>query len=233
MSIQISHLSHRFGAQQVLDDVSFRIAPGEIAAFLGPNGAGKSTLLRILTGSLRPLSAEKVAICGLSPEKDGEAVRRMFGYLPEQNPLYPDMYVEEYLDFIGRIYALPHRPERIRECMEQTLLGEVGGKAIRTLSRGFRQRVGLAAALLPDPPVLILDEPLSGLDPNQQEGILDLLSTLGKEKCILFSTHTLSEVEKIATRILILHRGRLQADMQAEEIREAHSLEHIFKEFTR
>lgn len=232
MSLFVAHLSHDFGSQPVLSDVSFRIGRGEIAALLGPNGAGKSTLLRIVTGSLRPVEGE-VQVCGSSPYGADEALRRRFGYLPEHNPLYPDLYVAEYLDFVARLYGIVRRDERVRRVVADTLLGEVLGQPIRTLSRGFRQRLGLAAALLPDPEVLILDEPLSGLDPNQQDHILSLLKALREEKCILFSTHTLSEAEKIATRVLILSRGTLRENRLMNSAEPAGLLEKQFRDLTR
>lgn len=231
MSISVAHLSHDFGSQKALCDVSFRIGPGEITALLGPNGAGKSTLLRILTGCLRPSSGE-VLLCGKPPYGANEGLRRRFGYLPEHNPLYPDLYVTEYLDFIARLYAIPQREERVRDVVGATLLAEVLEKPIRTLSRGFRQRLGLAAALLPDPEVLILDEPLSGLDPNQQEHILSLLSGIKEQKCILFSTHTISEAEKIATRVLILSGGTLRKNYLMNDAEPAGLLEKMFKDLT-
>ncbi len=231
MSLSVAHLSHNFGSQQALRDVDFRIGQGEIAALLGPNGAGKSTLLRILTGCLRPTRGT-VLLCGESPYGAGEDLRRRFGYLPEHNPLYTDLYVAEYLDFIARLYGVPSREERIRDVVAATLLGEALGKPIHALSRGFRQRLGLAAALLPDPEVLILDEPLSGMDPNQQGHILGLLGTMKERKCILFSTHTLSEVEKIATRVLILSDGALRENRLVDPAEPPGLLEKRFKELT-
>lgn len=231
MSIKISHLYKSYGAQQVLTDLSFEVGAHEIAAFLGPNGAGKSTCMKILTGGLRADRGE-VYLCGHSPFKEPLKARKCFGYLPENNPLYPEMYVQEYLEFIAGIYQIRDR-ERIEETIRLTLLQEAVGKTIGTLSRGFKQRVGLAAALLPDPPVLILDEPLSGLDPNQQEEILTLLRDLGRQKSILFSTHTLSEVERIAQRVLILSKGELKADTTLEKLAAHTTLEELFKTETR
>lgn len=232
MPLSAIHLSHDFGKQRVLRDVDFSLGRGEICALLGPNGAGKSTLLRILTGSLRPVQGE-ARVCGEPVYGAGGEVRRRFGYLPEHNPLYPDMYVVEYLDFIARIYAVPRRVERMREVVARTLLGEVLAKPVRALSRGFRQRLGLAAALLPDPEVLVLDEPLSGLDPNQQEQILALLAELREKKCILFSTHTIGEAEKIATRVLILFRGELRENRLVNSAEPAGLLEKQFRDLTR
>ncbi len=231
MSIKTSHLSKSFGKLQILTDLSFEIGPNEIVAFLGPNGAGKSTCMKILTGGLMP-DAGEVLICNHSPFTFPKKARNRFGYLPENNPLYPEMYVQEYLEFVAGLHLIT-ATHRIDEVMDLTLLKEVKGKTIGTLSRGFRQRVGLAAAILPDTPVLILDEPLSGLDPNQQEDILALLSELGTRKSILFSTHTLAEVEKIAERVLILAEGTLKLDRNLKELTAENSLESVFKRLTR
>ena len=216
MSLSAIHLSHDFGKQRVLRDVDFSLGRGEICALLGPNGAGKSTLLRILTGSLRPVQGE-ARVCGEPVYGAGGEVRRRFGYLPEHNPLYPEMYVVEYLDFIARIYAVPRREERMREVVARTLLGEVLAKPVRALSRGFRQRLGLAAALLPDPEVLVLDEPLLQQD----------------DRAILFSTHTIGEAEKIATRVLILCRGELRENRLVNSAEPAGLLEKQFRDLTR
>ncbi len=232
MSIQISLLSKSYQDQPALSGVSFEVGPCETVAFLGPNGAGKTTCMKILTGGLAPDSGQAL-VCGFDPFRQPRQARRCFGYLPEHNPLYPEMYVREYLEFTAGLYGISRRDARIDKALEETLLTDVAHKPIHTLSRGYRQRTGLAAALLPDAPVLILDEPLSGLDPNQQEEILSLIRHLGREKSILFSTHTLSEVEKVARRVLILSRGELKADAPLEELIAHASLEETFKTLTR
>lgn len=230
MSIKISHLWKSYGKQQILTDLNFEVGENEVVAFLGPNGAGKSTCMKILTGGIQPDQGEAL-ICGYSPFEDPVEARKNFGYLPENNPLYPEMYVQEYLEYVAGLHSMDSSP-RIEEVVRLTLLGEVTGQTIGTLSRGFRQRVGLAAALLPDAPVLILDEPLSGLDPNQQADILELISALGATKSILFSTHTLAEVEKIAQRVIILSQGVLKLDSTLEELTAQKPLEDTFKALT-
>lgn len=230
MSIVISHLDKSYAGKSALSDVSFQVGSSEVVAFLGPNGAGKSTLLRILTGSLLPDHGE-VSICGHSPFEDPLTARASFGYLAENNPLYSEMYVTEYLTFISKLRG-EIANNRVKEVLNCCMLTEVSQKKIAALSKGFRQRVGLAAALLPDAPVLLLDEPLSGLDPNQQESILNLIQDLRKTKSILFSTHTLSEVEKVADRVLILSKGVLKTDTTLDKIEQEGGLEKRFKEDT-
>lgn len=231
MSIKISHLCKNYGKQIVLNDLSFEVGENEIVAFLGPNGAGKSTCMKILTGGVLPDKGE-VSLCGYSPFDHPLEARSKFGYLPENNPLYPEMFVQEYLEFIAGLHPTCDA-SRVEETIRLTLLDDVVGKTIATLSRGYRQRVGLAAAILPNAPVLILDEPLSGLDPNQQEGILELMAELGTQKSILFSTHTLTEVKKIAHRVVILSQGTLKLDCTLDEQTLQQSLEETFKTLTR
>ncbi len=217
MSIQADQLTKLYGEQHAVDHVSFSIGAGEIVGFLGPNGAGKSTTMKILTGFI-PQTSGKASVCGFDVETQSLEVRRRIGYLPEHNPLYLDMYVGEYLDFVGRLFGLRNREARIRRMVERTLLGPEQHKTIRKLSKGYRQRVGLAQAMLNDPEVLILDEPTSGLDPNQLADIRELIRDLGREKTVLLSTHIMQEVQAICDRVLIIHRGRLVADDRTENL---------------
>lgn len=231
MSIILSHLSKSYGPQKVLDDVSFSIRPGETVSFLGPNGAGKSTCMRIITGGLAP-DGGTAAICGYDLARSPLEAKRCTGYLPENNPLYPEMYVREYLELTAHLYRLPDVRSLVGRTAEQVGLTQVLGKTIGTLSKGYRQRVGLAQALLHDPQVLILDEPFSGLDPNQLDEIHSLIRELGREKVILFSSHSLSEVTELCSRTLILSRGKIVADAPVAELTEDRSLEELFKELT-
>lgn len=219
MSVTVSHLTRLYGEQKAVDDVSFSIGKGEIVGFLGPNGAGKSTTMKILTGYLPPTSG-KAVVCGRDITDDPLEVQRRTGYLPETNPLYPDMYVKEYLDFIAGLHHLPHaqRKARIAEMIRLTGLGPEQRKKIGALSKGYRQRVGLAQALLHDPEVLILDEPTSGLDPNQLAEIRQLIKTLGHDKTVILSTHIMQEVQAVCDRAIIIHQGRIVADDTLENL---------------
>ena len=225
MSIQVTHLSKLYGEQRAVDDVSFSIGAGEIVGFLGPNGAGKSTTMKILTGFV-PQTSGQASVCGFDVEKQSLDVRRNIGYLPEHNPLYLDMYVVEYLEFVGRLFRLRNREARIRRMIERTGLGPEQHKTIRNLSKGYRQRVGLAQAMLNDPDVLILDEPTSGLDPNQLVDIRELIRDLGKEKTVMLSTHIMQEVQAICDRVIIINKGKLVADDRTENLAAAAS-DHI------
>jgi ABC-2 type transport system ATP-binding protein len=220
MPIIVSQLTKLYGAQRAVDDLSFEVKPGEILGFLGPNGAGKTTTMKIITCYLTP-SAGQVSLDQYNVTEHPMEVRRAIGYLPEHNPLYLDMYVKEFLDFAARIYRLPAktRTQRIREVIDRTGLGLEQHKKIGMLSKGYRQRVGLAQALIHDPRVLILDEPTTGLDPNQIVEIRALIKEVGKDKTIIFSSHILSEVEAIADRVIIIHRGKLVADKPTAELR--------------
>lgn len=218
MSVEIQHITKFFGKQKALDDVSFNIGTGEIVGLLGPNGAGKSTLMKIITGYLLPTSGD-VIINGTNNLKDPIGIRQKIGYLPENNPLYSEMYIREFLEFIGRIYKIKGLlSKRIDEIIRLTGLTPEQNKKINTLSKGYRQRVGLAQALIHNPDVLILDEPTSGLDPNQIRDIRDLISEAGKEKTIILSTHIMQEVEAICDRIIIIDKGQLVADETAANI---------------
>lgn len=217
MSIQVKNVSKSFGSQLALNDVSFSIKKGEIVGFLGPNGAGKTTMMRILT--TYSMADEGEAIVNTHNVKQNSAlVKRSVGYLPEHNPLYLELYVREYLEFNASLYAVPK--ERIEVVIEQTGLKAEAHKKIGQLSKGYRQRVGLASALLHDPEVLILDEPTTGLDPNQLIDIRKLIKSIGREKTILLSTHILKEVEAVCDRVLIINKGKLVADASLEELQE-------------
>ncbi len=212
MSITVRHVTKWYGQQKALDDVSFTVGKGQVTGFLGPNGAGKSTMMKIITGFLPPSSGE-VRVHGLEVRSHLVEVRKMIGYLPEHNPLYPEMYVREYLHYVAGIYGLGRRSrQRVEEIMGLTGLGPEQHKQIGSLSKGYRQRVGLAQALIHDPEVLILDEPTSGLDPNQIVEIRELIKKLGEQKTVLLSTHIMQEVEAICDRVIIIHRGRIIAD---------------------
>ena len=216
MSIRVANLTKQFGAQRALDGVSFSVGKGEVVGFLGPNGAGKSTLMKILTTYYRA-DAGTAEVGGHDVEKEAGAVQRCLGYLPEHNPLYLDLYVREYLAFCASVYGVPQA--RIGEVIGQTGLGPEAGKKIGQLSKGYRQRVGLAAALLHDPEVLILDEPTTGLDPNQLVEIRKLIREISRDKTILLSTHIMKEVEAVCDRVLIINKGRLVADTTLEALR--------------
>lgn len=216
MSITVQNISKSFGAQKALNDVSFKIKKGEIVGFLGPNGAGKSTMMRILTTYSRADSGE-AQVNSFDVLKEQRSVQKCIGYLPEHNPLYLDMYVKEYLAFNAEVYRVPK--DRIATVIQQTGLTPEAHKKIRQLSKGYRQRVGLAAALLHDPEVLILDEPTTGLDPNQLLEIRKLIRDIGKEKTILLSTHIMKEVEAVCDRVLIINNGVLVADKKLAELR--------------
>jgi len=218
--IKVSHLTKRFAGCVAVDDLSFEVTRGEIVGFLGPNGAGKTTTMRILAGFL-PASAGQAVVAGHDVLTDSLEVRRRMGYLPENVPLYPEMRVNEYLRFRGRLKGVPRRRLRVRvdEIKERCGLQEVGRRIIGQLSKGFRQRVGLAESLVNDPELLILDEPTIGLDPNQIRQVRDLIKDLARRHTILLSTHILSEVEVTCRRVLIINRGRIVASDSPENLR--------------
>lgn len=218
MSISVKNITKSFGEQKALNNISFSIQKGEIVGFLGPNGAGKSTMMRVLTTYHNADSGE-AEVNGFDVLKSKLDVQESIGYLPEHNPLYLEMYVREYLAFNAAIYKVPK--ERIKEVIEQTGLTQEAHKKIAQLSKGYRQRVGLAAALLHNPEVLILDEPTTGLDPNQLIEIRKLILKIGKEKTILLSTHIMKEVEAVCDRVIIINNGELVADKKLEDLREA------------
>ncbi|MDD3685499.1 MAG: gliding motility-associated ABC transporter ATP-binding subunit GldA [Bacteroidales bacterium] len=211
MSIKVQNVTKLFGAQKALDNVSFEIQSGEIVGFLGPNGAGKSTLMKIITGFIPPSEGD-VFVNSKNVLENQMEIRKTLGYLPEQNPLYTDMYIVEFLNFVAGIYKIPNRIQRIEEVIGLTGLEPEINKKIGALSKGYRQRVGLAQAIIHDPEVLILDEPTSGLDPNQIIEIRNLIQNLGKKKTVMLSTHIMQEVDAICDRILIINKGVLVAD---------------------
>lgn len=213
MSVEVSNLTKTFGSQRAVDAISFSVAQGQILGFLGPNGAGKSTTMKIATCYLPPTSGT-VLVAGHDVLQDPMAVRRSVGYLPEHNPLYLDMYVHEYLQFVAAVYGLKsrHAKDRVQEMVELCGLTLEQGKKIGALSKGYRQRVGLAQALVHDPQVLILDEPTTGLDPNQIVEIRALIKRIGQDKTVIFSTHIMQEVTAICDRVVIINRGKLVAD---------------------
>ena len=213
MSVEVKNLTKIFGTQRAVDDISFSVQQGQILGFLGPNGAGKSTTMKIATCYLPP-TAGTVVVNGFDVVQQPIEVRRNVGYLPEHNPLYLDMYVHEYLAFVASIYGLKgkHAKARVQEMVELCGLTIEQGKKIGALSKGYRQRVGLAQALVHDPQVLILDEPTTGLDPNQIVDIRALIKQIGQNKTVIFSTHIMQEVAAICDRVVIINRGKLVAD---------------------
>jgi len=217
MSIEVKNVSKVYGKQYALDDVSLSIGAGEVVGFLGPNGAGKSTMMKILTTYIRPTRGD-AWVGGHHVVDSSMDVRRLVGYLPEHNPLYLDMYVREYLRLAAGLYKVKNSKKRIDEVIDMVGLNIEAHKKIGALSKGYRQRVGLAQAIVHDPAVLILDEPTSGLDPNQLVEIRALIKELGKEKTVMLSTHIMQEVEAICDRVVIINKGRLVADKDAKSI---------------
>jgi ABC-2 type transport system ATP-binding protein len=218
MSINVNAITKIYGKQKALDAVSFEIAPGEVVGLLGPNGAGKSTIMKILTCFIPPTSGD-ASVCNFDILEQSIEVRKKVGYLPENNPLYLDLYVEEFLSFInGILHSTAGSPKRIAEIIDLTGLQSEKHKKIGALSKGYRQRVGLAQALLHNPEVLVLDEPTSGLDPNQLLEIRSLIKTIGKEKTVMLSTHIMQEVEAICDRAIIIHKGKIVADDSTQNL---------------
>lgn len=216
MSVSVNNISRKFGAQWAVKDISFTIRSGEIVGFIGPNGAGKSTTMKIITGFLPPTSGE-VRINGLDIREQPMQIKRIIGYLPEHNPLYQEMYVKEYLLYVARMYGMRGKDahSRVDEIIRQVGLTGEQHKKIEKLSKGYKQRVGISQALIHDPEVLILDEPTSGLDPNQIVEIRNLISSVGKEKTVMLSTHLMQEVEAICDRVIIIDHGEIKADEAA------------------
>lgn len=218
MSVEVRNLLKEYGEQKAVNNISFSIPKAEIVGFLGPNGAGKSTTMKILTGYLQPTSGDAF-VCGMNVADHPLEVKKKIGYLPEFNALYYDMYVREYLGFVAEVHKVTSRKEKIEEVISLTGLPTEAGKKIGQLSKGYKQRVGLAAALIHDPEVLILDEPTSGLDPNQIVEIREVIRQQGKNKTVLFSSHILQEVEAICDRVIIINKGNLVADDKLADLR--------------
>jgi ABC-2 type transport system ATP-binding protein len=228
VSVQVDRLTKIYGEQTAVNGISFSAQPGRVLGFLGPNGAGKSTTMKTQTSGT-------ALVAGLDVMEHSLEVRRHIGYLPEHNPLYLDLYVREALGFVANIHQLPNKKPRIEAVIEQTGLGDHSGKKIGELSKGYRQRVGLAQAILHDPKVLILDEPTSGLDPNQIIGIRKLITELGRTKTVILSTHIMQEVEAVCDQVIIINRGQIVADDSLTSLMGAHqgmTLEQIFIDLT-
>lgn len=231
MSIKVENVTKSYGEQKALDGVSFEVNKGEILGFLGPNGAGKSTMMKIISCFIPPTSGT-VTVGGFDVIADSMAVRRMIGYLPESNPLYYDMFVKEYLGFVCGLYGIgKDKTKKIAEMIEVTGLGREQHKQIGQLSKGYKQRVGIAQALIHDPQILILDEPTSGLDPNQLVDIRELIRRLGKDKTIMFSSHIMQEVEAVSDRIVIIDKGKITTDKKVKDLKERTLLQSVLVEF--
>ena len=232
MSLEIKKISKKYGDQDALIDVSFSLKKGDIVGFLGPNGAGKTTLMKIITSIIKPESGN-ITINGYDTQKNEISTKRQIGYLAENNPLYKDMLVTEYLDFIASLYETENKKDKVKEIIKKTgLEGEIK-KKIEELSKGYKQRVGIAAALVHDPNVLILDEPTTGLDPNQLIEIRKLIQEIGQEKIVLLSTHILQEIPKICNHIIIINEGRIVENTRMQNlIKKRHNLEDHFQKLT-
>jgi ABC-2 type transport system ATP-binding protein len=233
VSISVTNLSKLYGSQKAVNDISFSVAQGEIVGFLGPNGAGKSTTMKMITGYL-DADAGSISVCGLPVSGNQIATKKKIGYLPEANPLYLDMYVREYLGFIASVHHIKDARNQIEAVIETVGLTPEANKKIHQLSKGYKQRVGLAAALVHDPEVLILDEPTSGLDPNQIVEIRSVIKSLAAHKTILFSSHIMQEVEAICDRVIIINKGTIVADDNLQNLQDrsvnSHSVIVEFKE---
>jgi len=219
MSVLVRELTKEYGTQKAVDHLSFEAKKGEVLGFLGPNGAGKTTTMKIITCFL-PQTEGKVEVCGFDVEKENMQVRERIGYLPENNPLYTDMYVKEYLRFVGQLHKVDRLNARVEEMIATTGLEREQHKLIGSLSKGYRQRVGLAQAMIHDPEVLILDEPTSGLDPNQLAEIRQLIKNIGREKTLIFSTHIMQEVQALCDRVVIINKGKLVANDPIEVLQQ-------------
>jgi len=234
MSVRVENLTKVYGEQTVVDAISFTIKKGEIVGFLGPNGAGKSTTMKMITGYI-PVTAGKAFVCEDEVATNVLNTQRRIGYLPESNPLYMEMYVKEYLSFLASVHHVADAEKKINDIIEQTGLKVEEKKKIGALSKGYKQRVGIAQAMLHNPEVLILDEPTSGLDPNQIVEIRDLIKKFGKEKTIILSTHIMQEVEAMCDRVIIINKGKIVADDTLIGLQNQHTnktLEDIFRELT-
>jgi ABC-2 type transport system ATP-binding protein len=229
MSVKVSKITKMYGKQKALDAVSFSVKQGEIVGVLGPNGAGKSTLFKILSAYLKPTSGT-VEINSFSVSKNPLEVKKSIGYLPENNPLYLNMYIKEYLQFLTTLHKVSK--ENIDSVIDLVGLSDVLDKKIHQLSKGYRQRVGLASALIHNPSVLLLDEPTTGLDPNQLIEIRELIKEIGTTKTVLFSSHILQEIEAICQRVLLFNKGKLVADVYLKDLKKGETLEALFKRLT-
>lgn len=217
MSIQIENLRKNYGRQEVLKGISLSIDSGEVVGFIGPNGAGKSTTMKCVTGYV-PFDEGKIEVCGIDVTRHPLEAKRRIGYLPEHNPLYLEMYVKEYLEYVARLYKLDKPMAKVNAMVECVGLSKESGKRISQLSKGYRQRVGLAQAMIHDPEVLILDEPTTGLDPNQIVEIRELISEMGKKKTVVLSTHIMQEVSAICDRVVVINHGEIVANEREREI---------------
>lgn len=234
MSVVVKELAKHYGPQKAVSQISFEAKPGRILGFLGPNGAGKSTTMKMLTGYLQPTSG-KAEIAGKDIQVEPLEVKKLIGYLPENTPLYMDMYVREFLSFVAQTYGLSDIAKRVEGVIQQVGLTQEQHKKIGMLSKGYKQRVGLAQAIIHQPQVLILDEPTSGLDPNQLSDIRTLIKNLGKDRTVIISTHIMQEVEALCDDVIIINKGVLVANSSIDELKKAHqnkSLEQIFKQLT-
>lgn len=230
MSIKVNSITKLYGLQKALNDVSFEVGSNEIVGFLGPNGAGKSTMMKILTCYIPP-SSGTASVCGYDIASQSLEVRKQIGYLPEHNPLYLDMYVKEFLEFVASLHKIKNKNARVKEMIEVTGLQLEQNKKIGALSKGYRQRVGLAQAMIHDPKVLIMDEPTTGLDPNQLEEIRNLIRALGKQKTVMLSTHIMQEVEAICDKVIIINKGEIVANDDTKNLRKHTSKQLITVEF--
>jgi len=217
MSIEVKNLTKIYGQQIALDSVSFTVSKGDILGFLGPNGAGKSTTMKILSCFI-PQTSGEVRLGGYDVKTDSIEVRKIVGYLPENNPLYKDMYIKEYLLYVAKLYKLDNPSAKVRDMIELTGLGREQHKLISQISKGYRQRVGLAQAMIHNPQILIMDEPTSGLDPNQLAEIRNVIKEIGKEKVVIFSTHIMQEVEALCNRVVIINKGKIVLDDKIEQL---------------
>ncbi len=233
MSIKVKGLTKVYGSQRAVNDASFEVSRGEVVGLLGPNGAGKSTIMKILTCYIPPTSGY-AEVNGYDIFEHQQDIRRILGYLPETNPVYTEMYVRENLEFYAGIHKIPNKRARIDQIIELTGLTAERHKKIGQLSKGYRQRVGIAQALIHSPEVLILDEPTSGLDPNQLVEIRQIIKEIGKDKTVILSTHIMQEVEAVCDRAIIIHKGNIVADDQTKNLRKkGQSMEEIFRELTK
>ena len=226
MSVIVSNLTKDYSGQKAINNISFEAKKGQVLGFLGPNGAGKTTTMKILTCFI-PQTEGKATVCNYDTTDNPLEVRRSIGYLPEHNPLYKDMYIKEYLRFVAGLHKVNNKAQKVEEMIERTGLGREQHKLIGALSKGYRQRVGLAQAMLHDPEVLILDEPTSGLDPNQLVEIRKLIKDIGQEKTVIFSTHIMQEVQAICDRVLIINKGNIVADDPIENLQQRISGESL------